>query len=128
MSTIPKHEATAAPRKGHRKQPQPAAVAAPAAPVAVDLGGVEVELGRLAGLFNTYVGNACKGENFLGLFSEVGAYPVRVELVESEASEALHCIATTLDKLDHLELLGKSAERIATAFERIATALEGKAA
>ena len=126
MSTIPKHEAPA-PRKGHRKQPQPAAVAT-AAPVPVDLGGIEVALGRLAGLFNTYVGNAAKGENYLALYSEVGAYPVRVELVESEASEALHCIAATLDKLDHLELLGKSAERIATAFERIATVLEGKAA
>jgi hypothetical protein len=93
----------------------------------VDMSGVaealDDGLGRIAGLFNTYVGLVARGEVGLELFTGKNAYPVRVELTGGEATEALHCIGATLD---HLEPIARTSERIATAFERIATALERK--
>jgi hypothetical protein len=99
---------------------------AAARPTGLDAVGEGLE--RLAGLANTYVGMLTRGEVSLELFTGKNAHPVSVNLTGGEATEAIHAIAATLDHLEHLEVIGKSAERIASAFERIAAVMGASAA
>ncbi len=114
MTAIPRQEPSA-PRKGKRP-PQPTIVAAPMPDPNPGLEGIESAVRHFASIVNTYVSNARNGDHCLEVYSGQGAWPVKVQL----ESEAIHSVAAEIctgnDQL----------ERIATAFERIATALEGR--
>src|SRR3982750_2038808 len=82
---------------------------------------VEEALDGLKGVISTWVTQERNGDNGSSLYSSPNAYPVKVELVESPLSEALHYVAASLDP--HMESLATAVERIAVAFEGIADAM-----
>ena len=87
---------------------------------------VEQALDGLKNVISTWVTQERNGDNGSSLYSSPTAHPVRVELVESPLSEAVHYVAASLDP--HMESLATAVERIAVAFERIADAMTKKAA
>ncbi len=121
---FPKHEATTAPRKGARKQPQPAVTIKPPKP---HNGSMDIEsaIDGLTSVISTYVSDARNAEHEQTVCMSTGrnSLPVRLELEGEHIERIGHAIDCSHDALSDM---ATAAERIATAFERIATALETK--